>query len=127
MNLKQITEQLRCRINEQLTEAKEVPNMGQNVIDFDSIGCGIQVETGTTEDGFFSLDLEGYSANSGKTNKFKSELSVGYGLPIEERKQANEEFKAKKEEVKKALLQVANEFDAKIVEVMKSFGFTQEK
>ena len=33
----------------------------------------------------------------------------------------------KKEEVKKALLQVANEFDAKIVEVMKSFGFTQEK
>ena len=74
MNLKQITEQLRCRINEQLTEAKEVPNLGQNVIDFDSIGCGIQVETGTTEDGFFSLDLGGYSANSGKTNKFKSEL-----------------------------------------------------
>ena len=62
-----------------------------------------------------------------QSNKFKSELSVGYGLPIEERKQANEEFKAKKEEVKKALLQVANEFDAKIVEVMKSFGFTQEK
>ena len=119
MNIKETLEKLN-----KFTEAT-VDNRFFNVIDFDSIGCGIQVETGTTEDGFFSLYLEGYSANSGKANEFKSELPVGYGLSTEERKQTNEEFKAKKEEVKKALLQTANEFDAKIVEVMKSFGFTR--
>lgn len=123
MNIDKLNEE----IENVLSEAKLEPNFGNNAINFDSIGCGIDIQTGTSEDEFFTLHLEGFSANSGKNIVFKSKNPVGYGLEKEERLQNQEEFKKAKEQVKEALLQAANDFDKQVVEIMQSYGFTQEK
>ena len=121
MNIKETLAKL-----EKFTEAKLEPKYGANTIDFDSIGCGINVETGTSEDGFLTLYLQGYSSNTSKNLDFKSTIEVGYGKPKEERQQANAEFRVKKEEAVKALVQLADEFDKKIEETLKSLGFEKE-
>lgn len=119
MNTKKLNEQI-----ELILEAKEVRDYGNNAIDFDNIGCGIQVETGTSQDEFFTINLEGYSANNGKNIEFKSNsLKVGYGLPIEERKQINDKFVQEKQQIKAAILQAAKNFDEEIVRIMESFGY----
>ena len=123
MNIEKLNEE----IENVLSEAKLEPNFGNNAINFDSIGCGIDIQTDTSEDEFFTLRLEGFSANSGKNIVFKSKNSVGYGLEKEERLQNQEEFKKVKEQVKEALLQAVNDFDKQVVEIMQSYGFTQEK
>ena len=60
MNIKETLEKLN-----KFTEAKNDPNW-RGVVDFDNIGCGFEVATGTSADDFFTLNLEGYSANSSK-------------------------------------------------------------
>jgi hypothetical protein len=122
MKIKELNEQL-----EKYTEASLEKNW-RNVIDFDNIGCGFEVETGTSTDEFFTLNLEGYSANSSKNLCFKSDsFKVGYGLDQEARKEMNDKFVAQKELVKEALLQAANEFDKKIEEIMANYGFTKNE
>ena len=122
MNIKKLNEEI-----ESILEAKEVSNYGTNSIDFDNIGCGIQIETGTSQDEFFTINLEGYSANSGKNIEFKSNsLKVGYGLPIEERKQMNDKFVQEKQQIKAAILQAAKNFDEEIVRIMESFGYSNK-
>ena len=122
MNIKKLNEELK-----KLVEAKEVPNYGANAIDFDNIGCGIQIETGTSDDEFFTISLEGYSANNGKNIDFKSNsLKVGYGLSAEERKQFNDRFVEQKQQIKNALLEAAKRFDDEIVGIMESFGFSNK-
>lgn len=117
MDIRKLTEEI-----EELLEAKPVSNFGSNAIDFDNIGCGIQVETATSEDGNLVIRLEGYSANNGKSIDFKSKYSV-YGSN-DEKRATNQEFRKVKEQVKEVLLQAANDFDRQVVEIMKSFGFT---
>ena len=121
MSLKKLNEEI-----ESLLEAKEVSNYGNNAIDFDNIGCGIQVETGTSEDGFLTIHLEGYSANNGKNIEFKSKFPVGYGLSKEERIKVNSDFRRVKQQLKETLLQAANDFDKQIAEIMRLYGFTNK-
>ena len=123
MNIQKLNEQLKSILG----EAKLEPKFGANTINFDSIGCGIDLQTGTSTDEFYTIYLEGFSSNSGKNLSFKSKNTIGYGLDKEQRLQNQEEFKKVKEQVKEALLQAANDFDKQIIEIMKSYGFTQEK
>lgn len=123
MNIQKLNEQLKSILG----EAKEQPNFGGTCIDFDHVGCGIQIQTGTSDDGFITIILDGYSANNGKNTEFKSDIKVAYDLSAEERKANNEKAVEQKQLVKEALLQAANEFDKQIIEIMKSYGFTQEK
>ena len=121
MDIKKLNEQL-----DSILEAKEQPNFGGTCIDFDHVGCGIQIQTGTSDDGFITIILDGYSANNGKNTKFKSDIKVSYNLSSEERKENNDKAVEQKQLVKEALLKAAQDFDNKVAEIMKSFGFTNK-
>ena len=119
MNIKETLEKLN-----KYTEATTEKNW-ESAINFETIGCGIEVCHGTSEDGFHTLYCSGFSSNSAKNLDFKSDIEVGYGKPLEDRQQANERLKEVKKQIQAELLQLANEFDNKVVELFAKYNFTK--
>ena len=115
------------KLNEKLdqilvNEAK----IDRNDVDFENVGFGFKVEVGTTKDSDVTLNLVGYSNNSGKDVEYVSNsLKIDHKLSAEQYKEVNDMVVTAKEEVMKDLLEVAKDFDKEVIKVMKKHGFNK--
>lgn len=104
-------------------EKSEATSYGRTV-QFQNIGFGFNVETGSSEDSKNTLSLMGFSSNTESDVEYISnELALDYSLPAEKSKELNDKVVAIKQEVLQELLAISNEFDSKVAEIMEKHGF----
>lgn len=104
-------------------EKSEAISYGRTV-QFQNIGFGFNVETGSSEDSKITLSLMGFSSNTESDVEYISnELALDYSLPAEKSKELNDKVVAVKQEILQELLTISNEFDSKVAEIMEKHGF----
>lgn len=105
----------------QKSEAK----LDRTHIDFDHVGFGLSVKAGF-EGKYYTVYLEGYSNNTEKDLEFISDILVDPKTDAED-----VENERKIREIRKAIAseisELANEFDAKVLEIVKKHGLKSKK
>lgn len=105
----------------QKSEAK----LDKTHIDFDHIGFGLSVKAGY-EGKYYTVYLEGYSNNTEKDLEFLSDILINPKTDAED-----VENERKIREIRKAIAseisELANEFDAKVLEIVKKHGLKSKK
>lgn len=104
---------------------KDEAKLDRTHIDFDHIGFGLSVKAGF-EGKYYTIYLEGYSNNTEKDIEFLSDILVNPKTDAED-----VENDRKIREIRKAIVseisELANEFDAKVLEIVKKHGLKSKK
>lgn len=118
------------QLNEELTKYLKVNEAKldrSNDINFENIGCGFEVRPYREDKEFYSVYLSGYSNNTSKNLDFVSNsLEIGWNKSTEEKQELHDIAINEITKMIPELKAAADEFDNKIIEILKAHGFEKK-
>lgn len=85
----------------------------QGSVDFDTVGFGIYLNLYKEDNNFITMNLDGFSNNTETNNEYIAKVS----------EISDDNLKALKKKISDEIKQAADEFDKKVLEIMKANGF----
>lgn len=85
----------------------------QGSIDFDTVGFGIYLNLYEEDNNFITMNLDGFSNNTETNNEYIAKND----------KTSDDDLRALKKKISDEIKQAADEFDEKVLEIMKTNGF----
>ena len=85
----------------------------QGSVDFDTVGFGIYLNLYEEDNNFITMNLDGFSNNTETNNEYIAKVS----------EISDDNLKALKKKISDEIKQAADEFDKKVLEIMKANGF----
>jgi len=122
MDFKELNEEISKLLN--IKEAK-LDNRFENVVDFDTIGCGFGIEA-HSDDKLYTIELSGFSNNTSKDITFITNIPNDYNLSDEEQSTNHKQARLLAVSLTQELKEIADEFDAKVLEVLNKHGLQKK-
>ena len=85
----------------------------QGSVDFDTVGFGVYLNLYEEDNNFITMNLDGFSNNTETNNEYIAKVD----------KISDDDLKALKKKISDEIKQAADEFDKKVLEIMKANGF----